>query len=499
MKTIIRTLAFFSKELNEIRRQPRLILGLVLGPVLILLLFGVGYARSTPELITGIVIPADAGLDSETQQEILGLIGLNFTIVTTDTDRARLDGMLRSGQLEVVQVFPADMRQRIEAGQQTEIAVETNVINPQEEGWIQYLTYAQVSEINRVLLTDATRALQGEAATAADTMDTLRARVTRLNNAPGQDEIAQAGDDIRVVRENGTIDSVTSPLLDRADPDDPDGSGARATSQELKQDLEALERATDSGDVSGEQERIARIDRNIERLSSRVRRLSSVAPEAIVSPIQQRYTNIAPGGKAYPLVTFFAPGVLALLIQHTAVTLGALALVRERMQGAMEIFQVAPVSGRHLLVGKYASYTLFVLIIGGLLTAALTLLGIPRPVDPWQFAGLLAMLTIASLGVGFLISAVSNSDSQAIQYSMLVLLLSIMFSGFFIPLEYFLPFISAIGMGIPMTHGIDGMHSLLLRGTNADIIVWIGLGAIALVTFVIVTVIVARQFRTAAH
>ncbi len=43
MKLIIRLLAFFGKELNEIRRQPRLLLSLLVGPFLILLLFGLGY------------------------------------------------------------------------------------------------------------------------------------------------------------------------------------------------------------------------------------------------------------------------------------------------------------------------------------------------------------------------------------------------------------------------------------------------------------------------
>ena len=40
---IIRTSAFVSKELVEILRQTRLLLALVLGPFLILLLFGRGF------------------------------------------------------------------------------------------------------------------------------------------------------------------------------------------------------------------------------------------------------------------------------------------------------------------------------------------------------------------------------------------------------------------------------------------------------------------------
>ena len=42
-------------------------------------------------------------------------------------------------------------------------------------------------------------------------------------------------------------------------------------------------------------------------------------------------------------MAFFAPAVLALVLQHMGVTLTALSMVRERLSGAMDIFRVAPV------------------------------------------------------------------------------------------------------------------------------------------------------------
>ena len=62
-KPFIRLLSFFSKEVNELRRQPKLILSLLLGPFLILLLFGVGYQGERPKLRTALVVlaaPRDA-------------------------------------------------------------------------------------------------------------------------------------------------------------------------------------------------------------------------------------------------------------------------------------------------------------------------------------------------------------------------------------------------------------------------------------------------------
>jgi len=50
---------------------------------------------------------------------------------------------------------------------------------------------------------------------------------------------------------------------------------------------------------------------------------------------------------------------------------------------------------------------------------------------------MLVLVATASVGIGFLISAFSRTDSQAIQLTMLALLLSIFFKGFFLPITGF--------------------------------------------------------------
>jgi ABC-2 type transport system permease protein len=104
------------------------------------------------------------------------------------------------------------------------------------------------------------------------------------------------------------------------------------------------------------------------------------------------------------------------------------------------------------------------------------------------------LLTLASLGIGFLISSVSRSESQAVQLSMLVLLLSVFFSGFFLPLQNFLAPVRALAQALPLTHGIDGLLDLMLRGVYPDLRTWAALGIIAAVTFVAALVVEGRQY-----
>jgi ABC-2 type transport system permease protein len=80
------------------------------------------------------------------------------------------------------------------------------------------------------------------------------------------------------------------------------------------------------------------------------------------------------------------------------------------------------------------------------------------------FAGLVLLLTFASLGVGLLISLIADSERQAVQLSMLVLLASVFFSGFVLPVTDFAGWMQVIASALPVTHGIATLQDLMLRG-----------------------------------
>jgi ABC-2 type transport system permease protein len=389
-KPFIRLLSFFSKEVNEVRRQPRLVLSLLLGPFLILLLFGVGYQGERPSIRTALVVPAE-GLGSINVQELQNAITANFTLVTTTSDPNEAQALLDAGQVDVIETLPANVEERLRAGEQSAIDFRYSEINPLNEQWIQYLAYAQVNEINRAVQLKALQEAQ-----------------------------------------------------------------AQATQRGIQNDI---------------------------------------PPEVLVSPARPEYYNVR--GKTLDFMTFYAPGVMALIIQHIAVTLGSLSLVRERLLGAMELFRVAPVSLNQVLIGKYLGYTLFVGIITAALVSLLvfTPLAVPFLGDIGMFVGMTVLFTLASLGFGFAISAWATTDSQAVQLSMLVLLMSIFFSGFFLPLENFSPEIRAVGSALPLTHAIEGYQNLMLRGQAPSSFTWIMLAIIAGVGFAVATALAHWRYR----
>jgi ABC-2 type transport system permease protein len=222
---------------------------------------------------------------------------------------------------------------------------------------------------------------------------------------------------------------------------------------------------------------------------------ATIPPEVLVTPVRFEYQNTR--GKALDFMTFYAPGVMALILQHIAVTLGALSLVREQLLGAMELFRVAPVSLTQVLLGKYLGYTLFIGIITAVLVGLLvfTPLAVPFLGSIALFVGLTILFTLAALGIGFLISIWSSTDSQAVQLSMLVLLMSIFFSGFFLPLENFWAPIQTVGYALPLTHAISGFQSIMLRGRVPGDFTWLMLGIITALTLVSAMLLAQWRYR----
>ena len=58
------------------------------------------------------------------------------------------------------------------------------------------------------------------------------------------------------------------------------------------------------------------------------------------------------------LTSFFGPAVLALILQHLAVTLTALSLIRERRTGVFDVLRVSPVSAFEIVLGKVVAFAI---------------------------------------------------------------------------------------------------------------------------------------------
>ena len=126
-------------------------------------------------------------------------------------------------------------------------------------------------------------------------------------------------------------------------------------------------------------------------------------------------------------------------------------MVRDRLLGATEVYRVAPVGAMEVIVGKTLSYGLLLGIVGVLLVFLMNrLLGVPILGDPAGWGSRWGCCCSRRSGSASSCPGLANTETQAVQLAMLVLLSSIFFGGFFLPLETLWGPIRAIGYVLPV-------------------------------------------------
>jgi ABC-2 type transport system permease protein len=178
---------------------------------------------------------------------------------------------------------------------------------------------------------------------------------------------------------------------------------------------------------------------------------------------------------------FFAPAAVALLLQHMTLTFSALSLVRDRNLGLFELFRIGPVGPLRILVGKYVAQLLIGSTLSAVLLAAVTF-GVDVPFRGnvwWAAAGIFGLVT-ASVAGGMVLSLVARTDTQAVQYSMLVLLAGLFFGGFLLDTDAVRFPVKSISFALPVTYATNLLRDVLLRGAAPAPSDLIGLSAVAL-------------------
>ncbi|MEO6623488.1 MAG: ABC transporter permease [Burkholderiaceae bacterium] len=475
-------------------RQPRLILTLALGPFLILLVFGLGFRNTSRPFRTMFVTP-DSAVMQQQIQEFATTMGpqLLFMGVTTNEEAARES--LRAGRVDLVVLVPSEPEKKIRNSEQAVFTLLHNEIDPLQAGYVQYFGQLYVAEVNRRILQRITQegqtrasVVHDEVMAAHDSVKAVQAALASGDTEAAKQHQKELDEHLRAV-ELGVGASVAvirgvEQTMGQPDAQQDDSQAVLDKLNAIRTATNALNAVLAGGDPAEQATAAAEAETELSDLDATLAEFREIQPAVIVSPFRSESKSIA--NIELDITSFFAPAVLALLLQHVAITFGALSIVGERLTGTVELFRVSPISPGEVLLGKYLSYMLF----GGILAVALTLLvqfalGVPMLGSWLYYAAVVALVLFASLGIGFVISLMSQTDSQAVQLAMLVLLASVFFSGFFMALYLFWPAVRVISWMLPVTYGIQLLQGIMLRGTTPNFTFLGGLFAIGLGLFIV--------------
>jgi ABC-2 type transport system permease protein len=203
----------------------------------------------------------------------------------------------------------------------------------------------------------------------------------------------------------------------------------------------------------------------------------NIARQLLQTPAPRKVVDRAGADPLFELRNFYnperrsavqiVPALIGVILTMTMVLFTAVAIVRERERGNLELLITTPVRTPELMVGKLVPYILI-----GLVQVTIVLL-----VGHWLFDVplrgqlldvYLAALTFiaASLTLGLLISTLARSQFQAMQLTLFVFLPSILLSGFMFPFDGMPVVAQQIAEVLPLTHFVRLIRGIVLRGAE---------------------------------
>lgn len=191
---------------------------------------------------------------------------------------------------------------------------------------------------------------------------------------------------------------------------------------------------------------------------------------------------------------FIIPGMLAMLVQVQSVILTAAAVVREREVGTIEQLLVTPIRPAELMLGKMAPNILIALInLLTILGLGMLWFNVPFQGDFWLFLWLAFMYVFSGLGLGLVISTVSQNQRQAQQLVGMITIVGIVLGGFIFPRYAMPPLIRLAGNLFPLTYFIPISRGIITKGIGIEYL-WEQLAAM-LIYVLVIMVLAARAFK----
>ena len=192
------------------------------------------------------------------------------------------------------------------------------------------------------------------------------------------------------------------------------------------------------------------------------------------------------------------PGLAGLILVFIGTLITSLGVVRERQAGTLEQLAVMPFRAWDIIVGKIAPY----LIVAAVDLVAIVVIGmavfhVPFAGNPGTFALGAALFLLVTLGMGVLVSTVSQNQGQAIQLAFMLVLPQVLLSGLIFPVSSMAAGVRWISYVLPLTYFIEIARGVMLKAVPISDL-WEPIGLLAVLAVAVLGLAVFRFRRDLA-
>ncbi len=191
---------------------------------------------------------------------------------------------------------------------------------------------------------------------------------------------------------------------------------------------------------------------------------------------------------------FIVPGLCGVILTLTMVLFTAVAIVRERERGNLELLITTPVQSFELMLGKIVPYVVVgYLQVSLILAIGVSLFDVPVRGDLADFYAGAGVFVLSILTLGLLISTLATTQFQAFQMTFMSFLPQLLLSGFMFPFDGMPRQAQLLAELFPLTHFLRIVRGIVLR--QADLALMVGDIWPLLVFFGVVMTLATLRFR----
>jgi len=201
--------------------------------------------------------------------------------------------------------------------------------------------------------------------------------------------------------------------------------------------------------------------------------LSEVSLNSTFKPIGVEITESYWYNADLDYKTFMVPGILAILVTMLTAFLSSINIIRERELGTIEQLNVSPITKAEFILGKIIPFWIIGMLVMtfGLLLVRL-MFGIQTAGSFATLYGFVAIYLVAILGIGILISTITETQQQAMFITWFFLVIFLLLSGLFTPVDSIPQWATVFNYINPVKYFVEVMRMIMLKGSSLYDVRW---------------------------
>lgn len=193
---------------------------------------------------------------------------------------------------------------------------------------------------------------------------------------------------------------------------------------------------------------------------------------------------------------FMFPGIMVILITMIGIFVSGLNVVREKEIGTSEQLNVTPMKKHHFIIGKLLPF----IIIGLFELVFAVALGhfiyqVPMVGSMWVLLGFTFVYLLVVLGIGLFIAAMSDTQQQMMFIAFFVVIVFILLSGIFTPIESMPNWVQQFNIINPISYFMNVIRMVMLKGSGFGQL-WYEFTALSIYAVIILSLATWRYRKT---